>query len=336
MVTYHDLLTAQPEMFDESAQAWNKWSAAVRDHAGNLKSIASKVAPRWDGLASSTAHSFVTAAHVRAANSASALSNVETCLKDAFGRFAKAHNSLISLHGQATNLGFTVTDAGEVTDPDNVIGQAHGQRKYQLQTSKNHLQQSIHQVVKDATAADDAVAKTLRGLMPPKQTTLAGSSGNGGSPSGGVSYAPPVDYQHSGSIPVPPNAHSLAPNPKAQGIIDYALTKLGSRYVWGAEGPTQFDCSGLTSAAYHDAGIDIPRTSEAQWAAGPRIPDGHEQPGDLVYFNMEGNGPGHVGIVLNPKEGTMIVAPHTGSYVQIQHYKGYPGGYLGFTRPGNQ
>ncbi|MCO5993123.1 C40 family peptidase [Actinoallomurus rhizosphaericola] len=335
-ITYQELLTAQPEMWKDSAEGWNKWSTAVHEHSNSLASITTTVAESWDGLASSEAHSFVTAAHVRAANSAAALRRVEACLKEAYATFARAHNALISLRDQAEGLGFEVRSDGTITDPHNVLSRVDGQRLNTLIKRKDQLQKAIRQVVAGAKAADEKVASTLNGLMPPRTTTLA-SAPNGGSPNPGTTYAPPapVDYGHSpGDIPVPPNALSNAPNPRAKAVLDYALKQLGDPYVYGAAGPNAFDCSGLTSQAYHAAGIDIPRTADRQWAAGPRIPDGQEQPGDLVYFHMGSTGPGHVGIVLDPAKGTMIVAPHTGDHVKIESYKNYPGGYVGFTRPG--
>ncbi|GAB2837869.1 NlpC/P60 family protein [Actinoallomurus bryophytorum] len=131
------------------------------------------------------------------------------------------------------------------------------------------------------------------------------------------------------------NGAPVAPNAVSAQVITFAKAQLNKPYVYGAVGPNSFDCSGLTSAAYHSAGVTIPRLSDAQYWWGARVPSGQEQPGDLVYFDYRHghSGPGHVGIVYNPKAGTMIVAPHTGDVVKIQGYKSYPGGPVGFTRP---
>jgi cell wall-associated NlpC family hydrolase len=74
-----------------------------------------------------------------------------------------------------------------------------------------------------------------------------------------------------------------------------------------------FDCSELAMMAYRAAGITIARTSQQQWAGGPRVPFGLQQPGDLVSFSgSDGtpNAPGHVGILLSASE--MIDAPYAG------------------------
>lgn len=133
------------------------------------------------------------------------------------------------------------------------------------------------------------------------------------------------------------DALTALPGDTAAKILSYAHAQLGKPYIWGAEGPDSFDCSGLTMAAYQAAGKTIPRTSFQQWEHGHRIPPGHEQPGDLVFFNSGPNSapgrPGHVGLVSDTRHGLMIVAPGSGQSVRIQNYRTYPGGPMGFTRP---
>ncbi len=123
------------------------------------------------------------------------------------------------------------------------------------------------------------------------------------------------------------------PSGVAGKVIAYARTQIGKPYVWGATGPDAFDCSGLTMMAYRAAGITIPRTSQRQWAAGPRVPPGQEQPGDLVFFaGSDGTmtAPGHVGIVTG--KGMMIDAPQAGETVREEPYTNSQD-LVGFTRP---
>ena len=65
--------------------------------------------------------------------------------------------------------------------------------------------------------------------------------------------------------------------------VQAALSKEGARYVYGAAGPNAFDCSGLTSWAWAQAGVSIPRTSGGQ-AGLPSVPLSQLQPGDLVTY----------------------------------------------------
>jgi cell wall-associated NlpC family hydrolase len=120
-------------------------------------------------------------------------------------------------------------------------------------------------------------------------------------------------------------------------VIAYARAQLGCPYVFGGTGPCQdgFDCSGLAMDAYAAAGMSIPRTSEQQWAAGPRVPASQAEPGYLVFF-AGGDGtwsaPGHVGIVVDPARHLMIDAYVTGAPVEYDTY-GLPTSAGGLTDP---
>src|SRR5262249_15897099 len=97
----------------------------------------------------------------------------------------------------------------------------------------------------------------------------------------------------------------VIPNQVVAKVIAYARAQLGKPYVWGGTGPDAFDCSGLVMMAYRSAGIDIPRTAALQWAWGPAVHPGHEQPAHLVFFagsDGTATSPGHVGLVIGPGE----------------------------------
>lgn len=104
-------------------------------------------------------------------------------------------------------------------------------------------------------------------------------------------------------------------NPRVEKAVAFALQQDGDRYVMGGNGPDQWDCSGLTSRAYSEVSIDMPRTAQGQrdWLAqgnGKRIQPGDERPGDLLFWNSY-LGPeriGHVAMVLDPKEKSTIDA----------------------------
>jgi peptidoglycan DL-endopeptidase CwlO len=122
------------------------------------------------------------------------------------------------------------------------------------------------------------------------------------------------------------------PNDAVATAISYAEDQLGKPYLWGGTGPDAFDCSGLVMMAYRAAGIDIPRTSEEQWAWGPRVSASQVEPGDLVFFaGADGTqtSPGHVGLVIG--RGLMIEAYATGFPIRIAPYTDRDP--VGFTRP---
>ena len=123
-----------------------------------------------------------------------------------------------------------------------------------------------------------------------------------------------------------------APTQAVATAISYAEQQLGKPYLWGGTGPDAFDCSGLMMMAYRTAGINIARTSQAQWATETRVPASQVQPGDLVFFaGADGTvtDPGHVGLVVG--NGKMIEAYATGFPIRISSYANR--GAIGFTEP---
>ncbi|GGU83492.1 glycoside hydrolase [Streptomyces albospinus] len=100
---------------------------------------------------------------------------------------------------------------------------------------------------------------------------------------------------------------------KAQEALAFARAQIGKPYVWGATGPSSYDCSGLTQAAYRAAGIDLPRTTWDQVNAGTRVSTSDLQPGDLVFFFSDIS---HVGMYIGG--GKMIHAPHPGASVRVE------------------
>jgi cell wall-associated NlpC family hydrolase len=125
---------------------------------------------------------------------------------------------------------------------------------------------------------------------------------------------------------------AAAPTSAAAAAIAEARTRLGDPYVWGAQGPASFDCSGLTQWAYARAGIALPRVAAAQWHSGPQIALADLSPGDLLFWATDPSNPAtihHVALYIGG--GEMIAAPHTGEDVQVQRV--YSGGFIGAVRP---
>ncbi|MEV4345736.1 C40 family peptidase [Actinoplanes sp. NPDC049596] len=92
--------------------------------------------------------------------------------------------------------------------------------------------------------------------------------------------------------------------------VSFAYAQLGEAYVFGADGPSTWDCSGLTMGAWAAAGKSLPHNTEAQWSATTRISKSELQPGDLVFYRSLG----HVAIYVG--DGMIIHAPHTGTVVK--------------------
>ncbi|MFF0740694.1 NlpC/P60 family protein [Streptomyces sp. NPDC004111] len=109
--------------------------------------------------------------------------------------------------------------------------------------------------------------------------------------------------------------------------ITYATAQIGKPYIWGAEGPGGFDCSGLTQQAWAAAGRDIPRTSQEQWRLLPKVPVSAMRPGDLIVYFSDAS---HIGMYLG--DGAIVHAPRPGRNVTIAGAGSMP--ILGVVRPG--
>ncbi|MFF2519443.1 NlpC/P60 family protein [Streptomyces sp. NPDC058086] len=94
--------------------------------------------------------------------------------------------------------------------------------------------------------------------------------------------------------------------------VAYALRQIGKPYVWGAEGPDSFDCSGLTSQAWAAASHPIPRTSQEQWRRLPHVGIEDIRPGDLVIYFGDAS---HVAMYVG--KGSIVHAPRPGRTVTL-------------------
>ncbi|MDX6316945.1 MAG: hypothetical protein QOD35_345 [Nocardioidaceae bacterium] len=99
--------------------------------------------------------------------------------------------------------------------------------------------------------------------------------------------------------------------------LKVAISKIGDPYVYGAEGPHAFDCSGLTMYSFGKAGIHLPRTAAEQYNYVRHISKRHLHRGDLMFFHS-GSSVYHVAIFLGRRHHHvwLLEAPHTGSVVQ--------------------
>ncbi|MBP2048903.1 cell wall-associated NlpC family hydrolase [Streptomyces griseochromogenes] len=104
---------------------------------------------------------------------------------------------------------------------------------------------------------------------------------------------------------------AVATDSRASAAVAAALSALGRPYVWGANGPSGFDCSGLMQWSYARAGVHLPRTSQEQRYAGRHIPLSQARPGDLVVYRGDAS---HVGMYVG--NGQVVHAPYPGAPVR--------------------
>ncbi|MFB7863730.1 MULTISPECIES: NlpC/P60 family protein [unclassified Streptomyces] len=100
--------------------------------------------------------------------------------------------------------------------------------------------------------------------------------------------------------------------PAGKRAVEFATAQIGKPYVWGAEGPGSYDCSGLTQTAWSAAGRNIPRTSQEQWRLLPHVAIEDMRPGDLIVYFKDAS---HIGMYVG--NGAIVHAPRPGRNVTI-------------------
>ncbi|WDZ86301.1 C40 family peptidase [Micromonospora cathayae] len=122
------------------------------------------------------------------------------------------------------------------------------------------------------------------------------------------------------------SANGLTAHPRAMAAVRYALAQLGDPYLWAAEGPDRFDCSGLIWAAYRSKGADyfgLPRVSRDQYNATKQRTVSRDAllPGDLVFYASGSSWQSihHMGMYIG--NGKMVHAPTTGDVVKISNVR---------------
>ncbi|MEU6933740.1 NlpC/P60 family protein [Streptomyces sp. NPDC046385] len=100
--------------------------------------------------------------------------------------------------------------------------------------------------------------------------------------------------------------------PEGKRAVQFATAQIGKPYVWGAEGPRSYDCSGLTQSAWASAGRPIPRTSQEQWRLLPHVEIEDMRPGDLIVYFKDAS---HIGMYVG--NGAIVHAPRPGRNVTI-------------------
>ncbi len=179
-----------------------------------------------------------------------------------------------------------------------------------LQAKQSKLQVEIAVVKSQYELLTPAQRETLAAIPPvPATVQMPGPEAlPNNDPS--VLAAPPEGIPPGDMAPPEPAA---APGSGAAVVaVQAALTRIGSPYSWGAEGPGAFDCSGLVKWAFQQAGISLPHSSYAQAAGGQPVSTDQMQPGDVVSYYSDAS---HVGIYIG--DGMMVHASTFGKPVVV-------------------
>ena len=118
---------------------------------------------------------------------------------------------------------------------------------------------------------------------------------------------------------------SVPASGRASAAVAYAMAQVGKAYVYGAAGPSAFDCSGLMMMAWRQAGISLPHSSSAQYGIGRHVSSGELQPGDLVFYYSPIS---HVAMYIG--NGLIVEAANPGAGIRVSPVFSMP--YAGATR----
>lgn len=167
-------------------------------------------------------------------------------------------------------------------------------------TAQQRAELKRQQAAEAQAAAAHAVSRSA-GRPTDQQSAL-------GQPSSSSTQASQAGSQ----VPIPDPSHGVSS--RAQSALNFALAQLGKPYIWGGTGPTGYDCSGLMMASWGKAGVSLPRTAAAQYAAGTPVSTSDLQPGDLVLFYP---GITHVGMYIGDGKFIHASSPRTGIKVSV-------------------
>jgi cell wall-associated NlpC family hydrolase len=251
-------------------------------------------------------------AGIRSEYSSIASGNVSTTIDNLHTAQTKLAATQAALQGQQTQATAT---ANTLQNSESQATALASQDKATLESVDTNIQNIVAaQQAAAAAAAKAAAAAAFNAQVAAAQriqaaaaaqtvsrvgTSSATSASTGGASVGTVAVSAAV---------LPPVAAG------ASGAITAAESQIGVPYVWGGESPgSGFDCSGLVQWAWGRAGVGLPRTSGAQYAATTHISVADLQPGDLLFYGPGGSE--HVAMYIGG--GSMIEAPETGETVHI-------------------
>jgi peptidoglycan DL-endopeptidase CwlO len=317
------------ELFGEPPESGG---AAAEDSAAGLGGAAATVDQNqrlMSGLSGEFASSYGTFAD-NAGPALHGLAGVDAALGGALGDAATSDGDGRTASGAA--LDGAATDTAGIVPFTNLPA---GERALVLALRRRVAQQQ--RVVAAYRLRDARLAALIRALAPRGDTGRRatgvpmplGGNGIGGLPTRGMGapWSPPtaqpadvVLARRTRRVGAPGAGDERAasvPGGPGGAAVAAALSKRGTPYVWGAKGPNNFDCSGLTAWAWRQAGVQLGPDTYTQVHQGIPVPPGEVRAGDLIFPKAEfdGRGPGHVQLAISPTE--VVHAPQTGDVVRI-------------------
>lgn len=244
------------------------------------------------------------------------------------------------VNGDPDSFMRTLSTTRKVADNMNAVVQEYQAQQANLSDLKRSAEAEVKTLGETETEAsrlleegrrrEAAMSRTLNRLTEAERAALAAAENadvvtDAGTARATVASAQAAAPAASGAVASAPTGGADA---RALKAVEYALSKVGrTQYVWGAEGPNSFDCSGLTLAAYRSAGVSLPHSSIGQFRLGTSVSRDQLKPGDLLFWYSPVH---HVGIYVG--NGNFVHARNTKVDIVMQPLSSYPAPYSGARR----
>lgn len=235
-------------------------------------------------------------------------------LADGFGTMASAQYRTGGI--DPTVQLFLSSDPSDYLDKATMLDQLSGTQAQELkriETQKRVLDQERS----EATAKLSQLSSARKELAQ-KKKDVQGKLAKAQHLLNSISPAARYLIENAGGVSDPYLGNEPAASQRAAAALSAGETKIGDPYVYGATGPSSFDCSGFVQWSYMQAGVSLPRTSQEQENVGPHLSASELRPGDLVIFY----GGEHVGMYAG--NGMVLHAPHTGATVRYERMSNMP------------
>jgi cell wall-associated NlpC family hydrolase len=167
-------------------------------------------------------------------------------------------------------------------------------------------------------------------IYPGQKLVLGGGASSASAPA--TSSDSSSSGSSSSSATTATNASSTTTTASSSGVaaaIAFAEAHVGDSYVWGGNGPNAWDCSGLVQAAYAQAGVSLPRTSEEMAASTTRISIDQVQPGDLLFWSSDGSASGTYHVAIYVGGGRYVEAANPSAGVKWETISNYTPDFAG-------